>query len=133
MHEINKSDIFVKSETNKKLMKGTYLGEFEEIVLLTVAILNNDAYGLAIKDEIEERVGRKVTISTIHSTLNRLEKKGFLTSYLGGATQKRGGRNKRLFEVTSYGTKAINEAKALRNNLWQAIPNVFWNTGFSST
>lgn len=114
-------------------MRGTSLGEFEEIVLLTVAILNNDAYGLAIKDEIENRVGRKVTISTIHSTLNRLEKKGFLSSHLGGATQKRGGRNKRLFEVTSYGKKAINEAKELRNGMWQAIPSVFWNTGFSST
>lgn len=114
-------------------MRGTYLGEFEELVLLTVAILNDDAYGLAIKDEIEARASRKVTISTIHSTLNRLEKKGFLDSHLGGATQKRGGRNKRLFEVTSYGKKAINEAKELRNGMWQAIPSVFWKTGFSSS
>jgi len=75
-------------------MKGTYLGEFEELVLLTVAILNGDAYGITVMDEIEKNIDRKVTVSTVHTALYRLEEKGFVESYFGGATQERGGRKK---------------------------------------
>jgi len=107
-------------------MKGTFLGEFEELVLLTVAIIYKEAYGLTIMDEVEARSGRKVTISTVHATLHRLEEKGFLRSYLGGATKERGGRKKRFFEVTSFGKRAINEARELRNGMWQDIPEVLW-------
>jgi len=107
-------------------MKGTFLGEFEELVLLTVAIIYKEAYGLAIMDEVEARSGRKVTISTVHATLHRLEEKGFLRSYMGGATKERGGRKKRFFEVTTFGKRAINEARELRNGMWQDIPEVIW-------
>ena len=107
-------------------MKGTFMGEFEELVLLTVAIIYKEAYGLTIMDEVEARSGRKVTISTVHATLHRLEEKGFLRSYLGGATKERGGRKKRFFEVTSFGKRAINEARELRNGMWQDIPEVLW-------
>ena len=79
-------------------MKGTYLGEFEELVLLSVAVLNGQAYGVSITDVIEEQANRVVTISTVHNVLYRLEKKGFVESYLGGATKERGGRKKRLFK-----------------------------------
>ncbi|MEM9672184.1 MAG: PadR family transcriptional regulator [Bacteroidota bacterium] len=106
-----------------------HLGEFEEIVLLTVGILYDDAYGLAITDEIEQRTNRKVTLSSVHKTLMRLEQKGYLYSHMGGATEERGGRKKRLFTITNSGKDALREAKQLRNALWQAVPRVVWERG----
>ncbi len=114
-----------KGETNTS-MKGTYLGEFEELVLLTVGILYDDAYGLAITDELEKQTGRNVTISSVHKALVRLEDKGFLKSYMGGATEERGGRKKRLYQLTASGKKQVNQAKELRNNMWNAVPKVVW-------
>ncbi|MDW7691869.1 PadR family transcriptional regulator [Flammeovirgaceae bacterium SG7u.111] len=110
-------------------MKRLYLGEFEELVMLAVAILQGEAYGIAVMDEIKEQSGRNSTISTVHETLIRLEKKGFLTSYTGGATKVRGGRKKRYFELTAYGKKAINETRELRNNMWQQVPQIIWEGG----
>lgn len=107
-------------------MKGTHLGEFEELVLLTVGILYEDAYGLAITDEIEERTRRTVTVSSVHKALMRMEQKGFLRSHMGGASEERGGRKKRLFTITSSGKEALREARAIRNELWNAIPQVVW-------
>lgn len=98
-------------------MKG-YLGEFEELVLLTVALLGKEAYGVSIKEEIEERANRSLSIGALHSTLTRLEEKGYLSSWLGGATQERGGRRKRYFEVTRGGKTALYETKILREALW---------------
>jgi DNA-binding PadR family transcriptional regulator len=103
-----------------------HLGEFEEIVLLTVGILYEDAYGLAITDEIEQRTKRQVTLSSVHKTLMRLEQKGYLHSHMGGATEERGGRKKRLFTITNSGKEALHEARHMRNALWQAIPKVVW-------
>lgn len=103
-----------------------HLGEFEEIVLLTVGILYDDAYGLAITDEIEQRTKRQVTLSSVHKTLMRLEQKGYLHSHMGGATEERGGRKKRLFTITNSGKEALREARQMRNALWQAIPRVVW-------
>ena len=77
-------------------MKGTYLGEFEELVLLTVGILFDDAHGISVQQELEHQSGRKPMISAVHKVLVRLEDKGFLTSKMGGATTERGGRRKRL-------------------------------------
>ena len=110
-------------------MKGTHLGELEELVLLTVGILYDDAYGLGITDEIEQRTGRTVTVSSVHKTLMRLEQKGFLHSQMGGATEARGGRKKRLFTITNTGKEALREARTMRNQLWQAIPKVVWGGG----
>ncbi len=110
-------------------MKGTYLGEFEELVLLTVGILHDDAYGLGITDELEKQTKRNVTISSVHKALVRLEEKGFLKSGMGGATDARGGRKKRLYELTASGKKQVNEAKELRNNMWNAVPKVVWQGG----
>ena len=110
-------------------MKGTHLGEFEELVLLTVGICYDDAYGLGITDEIEQRTGRRVTISSVHKALMRLEQKGFLHSQMGGATKERGGRKKRLFTITNSGKEALRDARAMRNALWQAIPQVVWDIG----
>ncbi|MEL7003703.1 MAG: helix-turn-helix transcriptional regulator [Bacteroidota bacterium] len=105
-------------------MKGTYLGEFEEIVLLTIGMLQNDAFGVAIKIEIEERTGRKPSIGALHSALHRLEKKGFIESREGGATKVRGGRRKRFYSLTAAGKKALIRANELRNELFQLIPDL---------
>lgn len=103
-------------------MKRTFLGEFEEIVLLTVAILGEEAYGVSITQELEQKTGRSVGFSTVHTTLQRLEEKGFLTSQMGGATAERGGRRKRFFTVTATGRKALVEVKQIREELWGALP-----------
>ncbi len=98
------------------------MGEFEELTLLTVAMLYDNSYGVAIQRELAERCGRKVTISTVHATLQRLHQKGYVESRYDGATAERGGRRKHLFRVTKNGEVALSKAKELRENLWQAIP-----------
>ncbi|UZR96245.1 PadR family transcriptional regulator [Chondrinema litorale] len=105
-------------------MKGTYLGEFEEIVLLTVGVLYDEAYGLSIKNEVENRSNRSVNLSAIHAALYRLEEKGFLNSRLGEATGKRGGKRKKYFTVTKLGVSALEEAKSIRDSLWTSIPKI---------
>ena len=115
-------------------MKGTYLGEFEEIVLLTVGVMDGTAYGVSVRKEIEARMQRKVTLSAVHSALHRLEAKGFVESQLGEATNERGGKRKRLFLVTNFGRKTLEETRNLREQLWQEMPslafpnqNNFWH------
>ncbi|WP_420150282.1 PadR family transcriptional regulator [Spirosoma sp.] len=103
-------------------MKRAFLGEFEEVVLLTVAVLDEGAYGVSITQEIEQKTGRSVGFSTVHTTLQRLEEKGFLSSRMGGATAERGGRRKRFFNVTAAGRKALQEVKQVRMELWNALP-----------
>lgn len=96
-----------------------YLGEFEELVLLTVAVLADEAYGVSIKEDIERRTTRQVSIGALHSTITRLEEKGFIKSWLGGATAERGGRRKRYFKLTGAGINALNKSKDLRDELWK--------------
>ena len=105
-------------------MKRAFLGEFEEVVLLTVAILDEGAYGVSITQELEQRTGRTVGFSTVHTTLQRLEEKGFLSSQMGGATAERGGRRKRFFTVSTAGRKALQEVQQLRTELWNAVPKL---------
>jgi DNA-binding PadR family transcriptional regulator len=112
---------FYKNESNLKSMRRTYLGEFEEIVLLTVAVLGEGAYGVAITDELDRQTGRSVSLSAVHAALHRLEEKGMLKSRLGEATAERGGRRKRLFSVTVLGTRTLADIRATRNRLWEAI------------
>ena len=103
-------------------MKRAFLGEFEEVVLLAVAILDEGAYGVTVTQEIEQRTGRSVGFSTVHTTLQRLAEKGFLSSNMGGATAERGGRRKRFFSVTTAGRKALQDVKQVRADLWKALP-----------
>ncbi len=103
------------------------LGEFEEVVMLTVAILYGDAYGIAIIDEMENRLGRKVSIGSLQTVLRRLEDKGLLQSEFGEATKIRGGKRKRFFTVTSLGKKMLENAKDQRLSLWDAIPKIAFN------
>lgn len=103
-------------------MRRTYLGEFEEIVLLTVAVLGEGAYGVSITNELDEQSGRSVSLSAVHAALQRLEEKGMLSSYMGDATAERGGRRKRLFSVTTQGSQILHEIRAVRERLWASIP-----------
>jgi DNA-binding PadR family transcriptional regulator len=105
-------------------MKGTYLGEFQEIVLLTILVLDSNAYGITIQDEIGTRTGREVSRGALHTALTRLDEKGFISSVYGGATAERGGRRKRFYQVTNLGKGSLNEAKAVRDDLWSSIPKV---------
>ncbi len=103
-------------------MKKYQLGEFEEVVILTIGILNNKAYSVSIKDEIESRLSRGVSMGALHTALRRLEDKGYLKSFAGEATEERAGRPKRYFEITALGKKAMQYSKATRDELWKAIP-----------
>jgi PadR family transcriptional regulator PadR len=105
-------------------MKGTNLGEFEELVLLTIAALVNDAYSVGVCDELAKHTGRAVKLGVVHSVLNRLEEKGLIKSRLGEATNVRGGKRKRYYNLTSGGKAALLKAKELRDNLWSMIPEL---------
>ena len=107
-------------------MKKYYLGEFEEIVLLTVAVLHREAYGVSIKDEIESRLGRDVSMGAMHTALLRLEDKGYIRSIDGDSTEERAGRPRKYFEITALGKRAITHAKESREKLWGAIPKIVW-------
>ncbi|HYF69620.1 MAG TPA: helix-turn-helix transcriptional regulator [Ohtaekwangia sp.] len=103
-------------------MKKTKLGEFEELVLLTVAALQQEAYGVSIKRELESRLKQKLSVGAIQSALKRMEEKGFLTSAFGEATPERGGKRKRIYTTTSHAHKVLAEMKEIRADLWASIP-----------
>ena len=108
-------------------MKQRRLGEFEELVLLTVGILHGNAYGVTIREEIEERLNRSVSIGSLQVTLRRMEKKGYLTSSHGETNLLRGGRPKLYFEITLYGKQLLAYARETRNSLWNALPPLVLN------
>jgi PadR family transcriptional regulator, regulatory protein PadR len=105
-------------------MKKYQLGEFEEIVILTIGILYKEAYGVAIKKEIESRLTRKVSMGALHTALKRLEDKGYIKSHEGEATEERAGRPRKYFQITALGKKAVEYTKETRDQLWQSIPKV---------
>lgn len=94
-----------------------HLGEFEELILLTVGVLYEDAYAVALTKEIEKQSGRSVNVSAVHKSLYRLESKGMLESRLSDPESKRGGKRKRIFSITSVGKQVIDESMELKNNL----------------
>ena len=105
-------------------MKKTKLGEFEELVLLTVVVLQEEAYGVEIKRELEARLNETLSVGSIQSALKRMEEKGFLESEFGEATQKRGGKRKRIYSATPYAHKVLQDMKDVRAQLWAAMPQV---------
>ncbi|TRX60085.1 PadR family transcriptional regulator [Fulvivirga sp. M361] len=105
-------------------MNRIHLGEFEELVLLTVGVLYPDAYAVAITKEITAQSGRSVNVSAVHKSLYRLENKGMLTSELSDPESKRGGKRKRLFSITPFGKKALDESMELRMSLRKQIPEL---------
>jgi PadR family transcriptional regulator PadR len=108
-------------------MKGEYIGELEELVLLTVGALYQEAYGVAVMEEIERQTGRNLNISAIHAVLKRLEAKSLVKSEMGGATKERGGRRKRIFNLTNLGKKALDESMQVRSQLYNQIPQISFN------
>lgn len=105
-------------------MAKEYLGEFEELVLILVAALGEDAYGAIIAEEIESRLKRDVNLSAVHVTLYRLEDKGLIKSSFGGATKERGGRRKRIYTVTSAGMATLRSMQESRMTLWDLVPQL---------
>ena len=106
-------------------MKGTFLGEFQELVLLAILALDEEAYGVSIQQKIKEVAGRSITRGALHSALSRLEEKGFLKSAFGEATKERGGRRKRLYSVTASGQNALEEARMIRESFRNSIKPSF--------
>lgn len=111
-------------------MKKFYLGEFEEIVVLTVGILYNEAYGVSIKKEIETRLGRNVSVGALQTALKRLEDKGYVKSTEGESTEERAGRPRKYFQITALGKKAIEYSKSTRESLYSAIPKIVLKSNF---
>ena len=109
-------------------MKKYQLGEFEEIVMLTIGILHKEAYGVAIKNEIQERLTRNVSMGAMHTALVRLEAKGYIESWNGESSADRMGRPKKYYQLTALGKKAMAYTKETRDQLWQAIPKVVLKT-----
>jgi PadR family transcriptional regulator, regulatory protein PadR len=112
-------------------MKKYQLGEFEEIVILTIGVLYNEAYGVSIKKDIESRLERKVSMGALHTALKRLEDKGYIKSHDGEGTEERAGRPKRYFQITALGKRAMEYTKSTRDDLWRAIPKMALNVKMS--
>lgn len=108
-------------------MNESRLGEFEEIILLLVGILGEDAYAYRIEEEYSLQTQRNSSIGAVHSTLNRLEKKGFLDSFMGEPSARRGGRRKRIYQITALGQRVVNESRDLRQSLWNQFPGFAGN------
>lgn len=104
-----------------------FLNDFEEIVLTLVATLDQDAYGAAINIEVEKWLERKVTLSALHVTLYRLEDKGYVKSKVGGATNERGGRRKRIYAITNSGLAILKSMKEKRIDIWKLVPQLKFN------
>jgi DNA-binding PadR family transcriptional regulator len=107
------------------------IGTFEEMVMLTVALLRDDAYGVAIQEELESRLKKSVSIGAMRTSLKRLEKKGFLTSEFGEATSVRGGKRKRYYQVTPYGKQVLEEMMSTRSKMWAEISTMSFDLKFS--
>ena len=103
------------------MSKRDYLGEFEHIVILALLRLSDRAYGVTVRQEIEERTGREVSIGAIYATLDRLEGKGYVKSLLGEPTPERGGRSKRFFRVTAKGISAVNRTHRAVQSLTEGL------------
>ena len=97
------------------------LGEFEHLVLAAVLRLRPNAYGMTIRLEIFERTGQDASIGAVYTTLERLKKKGFVSTHVGEATPERGGRRKKYFEITSLGVGAIEDAAGRLSSMWDGI------------
>ncbi len=105
-------------------MKRTTIGELEELVLLAVGSLYEEAYAVTILEVIKEHTSRILDITAIHSVLRRLEEKGFITSTMGGATKERGGRRKKFFTLSQAGRKVLDETMEARTSLYNKLPKL---------
>jgi len=97
------------------------LGEFEELVLLMVGAMHDEAYGVVILEQLQKKMNRRLNISAVHVALKRMEDKGFVKSRYGGITEDRGGRRKKFYTVTALGKRILDDQYALRNSLYKEI------------
>ncbi len=104
-------------------MKKNRLGEFQELILMTIVVLQDDAYGLEIQRDLEKRLNDRLSVGAIQTALKRMEDKGFLTSEWGEATNKRGGKRKKIYRATPYAMQVLNEMRDIRSQLWSAMPD----------
>ena len=103
------------------MARSTFLGEFEQVTLLAIARLEAEAYGVAIRQEIEERSGRRVAIGSVYAALDRMERKGLVLSNVGEPTPERGGRAKRFFQLSPTGVKALADARQILARFWEDL------------
>lgn len=103
-------------------MKKVTLGAFEELVLLTVGVLQDNAYGVTIKQELEGQMSKKISLGALYAALQRLEEKGWVSSRVGGITEKQGGRRKQYYDITKEGVHALEEVRSMRNDLFSRLP-----------
>ncbi len=100
------------------------LGHLEEMILLMIIIVEEEVYGITIREAYKEHCGQEISLSAVHTVLRRLEKKGFAVSKMGGASAERGGRRKRLYEVTPYGFRTASQLQDKRSKIWSIIPKL---------
>ena len=105
-------------------MKKSRLGEFQELILMTIIVLQEEAYGMEIQRDLEARLNERLSVGAIQTALKRMEEKGFLVSERGEATQKRGGKRKRIYQATPYAHRVLREMKDIRAQLWKAMPEL---------
>ncbi len=105
-------------------MKHHSIGEFEELVLLCVAALHDEAYGVSIQESLAEKLAKNINISAVHVALKRMEDKGFVKSRFGGITEDRGGRRKKYYVITAVGKRVLDSQYELRSSLYNMIPKI---------
>ena len=101
-----------------------YLGELELMIMLAVIHLDDEAYGVPVCRELEKHRNREVSVSSVYAALDRLETKGLISSRLGEATQERGGRAKRYFQVTKEGLRIVHETRRILTSMWRRLPKL---------
>jgi DNA-binding PadR family transcriptional regulator len=102
-------------------MSHTGLGEFEQLVLLAIAHLEGEAYGVPIVEEIERRTGRSVARAAVYITLRRLEEKGFVSSWMSDPTPERGGKGRRYVKLEAAGARALRDARQAAEQMWRGL------------
>ena len=105
-------------------MVNNRLGNLEEMILLMIILVHEEAYGIRVKEAFIKHYNQQLSLSAVHTVLRRLEKKGFVTSTLGGASQERGGRRKRIYKMTQYGYKTLLEIQKERVRIWSLLPKL---------
>ena len=103
------------------MSKGTHLGDLEELVLLSVLRLGEDAHGGGVRQQLVENANRSVSVSTVYVTLMRLEEKGYVHSWKGEPGTSRGGKAKRFFELRPAGIEALESTRAVRDRMWKGV------------
>jgi PadR family transcriptional regulator, regulatory protein PadR len=110
--------------TIDEMRERSYLGEFELMVLLALIQVGEDAYGVPISRELAKRRGREASLGSVYAALDRLEKKGLISSTLGDPTAERGGRAKRYFRATKTGLREVRETRQALTRLWRGLPEL---------